>query len=772
MLESGQILAGRYGLSRRLADGRVTEAWLAHDRGTGDECVLKVLVAGTTDERAAFLAAARLQQAIRHPRVQPCLAVHDGTPAFAVFPALPGDASRLRGRPWTELVHVLRGVADALAALHAQDLVHRDLKPANVLIGDDGEPLLADFGLAARVGDAAALAGGSPYSMSPQQREDQPPASADDVYAYGALAYELLSGYPPHYPVAATELVPGGEPAPFAARLGAPAALERLVRRCLAQQPQDRPSAAEVADTLRTLAPDTGAVPSSAERRRVELRPPPASEAPIAPAWRPAGEVMPEPSALRSEGFRRGLMVASLGFLVALAGFVFFGLPRVVAQRGVASTTPLAPASTPAAAPAPRPPAPDLQKIAEAQRAFDELRPVVARRFESLEVRGAGRWDGEEYARGRRQLADADAAYGRREMAAALELLRASDASSQAAEKLAAPALAAELVAGAAAIEAGDALVARKRYSEALRIDPDSARAKRGLERAGTLDEVRRLVAEGAAAERDGRPDAAVAAYRKALALDRDTRAASEGVARVQGQAAESAYASAVSAGLEALARKDYAGARTAFERAGRLRPGAPEVTEGLAQVERALGDRTIGAHLAAAQAAEREEHWSVALAEYRSALVLDRNLLPAQQGVEHVEPRAMLDAELASYAERPERLLSSEVRAAARSVLERARAVPSPGPVLKAQMAAVERAVVGAETPMRVALASDNLTEVTIHRVGRLGTFERKDMELLPGRYTVVGVRAGYRDVRRQLDLLPGREAPPPLTIRCEEPI
>jgi hypothetical protein len=72
----------------------------------------------------------------------------------------------------------------------------------------------------------------------------------------------------------------------------------------------------------------------------------------------------------------------------------------------------------------------------------------------------------------------------------------------------------------------------------------------------------------------------------------------------------------------------------------------------------------------------------------------------------------------------------------------------------------------------MRVALASDNLTEVTIHRVGRLGTFERKDMELLPGRYTVVGVRPGYRDVRRQLDLLPGREAPPPLTIRCEEPI
>ena len=58
-----------------------------------------------------------------------------------------------------------------------------------------------------------------------------------------------------------------------------------------------------------------------------------------------------------------------------------------------------------------------------------------------------------------------------------------------------------------------------------------------------------------------------------------------------------------------------------------------------------------------------------------------------------------------------------------------------------------------------------------TALRIGRLGAFERKDMELLPGRYTVVGVRPGYRDVRRELTLLPGNAAPT-LVIRCEEPI
>jgi hypothetical protein len=90
---------------------------------------------------------------------------------------------------------------------------------------------------------------------------------------------------------------------------------------------------------------------------------------------------------------------------------------------------------------------------------------------------------------------------------------------------------------------------------------------------------------------------------------------------------------------------------------------------------------------------------------------------------------------------------------------------------VLSRQIATVDSLITSAETPQRVALTSDNLTDVTLYRVGRLGTFERKEVELLPGRYTVVGMRAGFRDVRREFTLLPGGEAPT-LAIRCEEPI
>ena len=295
--------------------------------------------------------------------------------------------------------------------------------------------------------------------------------------------------------------------------------------------------------------------------------------------------------------------------------------------------------------------------------------------------------------------------------------------------------------------------------------------ARRGLERAGTLTEVRQLLAEAAQLEEQGQAAAAAATYRKALQLDRDAHAARQALARLDAQATGGAFAAAMSQGLASLARRDFAAARSAFERAGRLRPGAPEVAEGLAQVERGLADRSIGAHLEAAQQAERTERWAAALAEYRKALDVDRNLLAARQGVERAEPRAMLDAELAAVIERPERLFSLEVRGAARATLQQARAVPAPGPVLARQVETVERLVAAAETPLRVALASDNVTEVTINRIGRLGAFDRKDVELLPGRYTVVGVRAGFRDVRRELTLVPGREAPT-LVIRCEEPI
>lgn len=778
VLESGQVLLARYTLLRKLGEGRASVVWLVHDRETAGDCALELLrpeLAAGPAERDCFLRAARLQQQLLHPNILRCLSVHEHEPVHAVFEFMAGgDLSRWRGREWRRSLPLLAQVADGAAALHARGLVHRDLKTTNVLVGDDGNARIADLGLAVPVGDAGALPGGSPFSSSPQQLDGLPPTIADDVYAFGVLAYELLTGYPPFYPDPAPERVRAEPPAPMAARSAVPGELERLVQQCLAKRPEDRPPGlGEIAARLHAMAAASfGERPTSDRSEHVVLRAPQPEPAAIEPKWQRPGAPGPSAAELRSQGFRRGVVAGAFVFLLVAAAVVFFALPRWVERRDAA----LAPAATAPAAPAStaKPPAAaerDLQRLAEAKREFEEARPPVAASLASLEARGAGGWGGERYSRGKQSLADADSAFASRDYDAALAHLRRAEVEIAAVATLAATMLRDALAAGGAAIDAGQSGEAKRQFALAAQIDPANEAAKRGLRRAGTLDEVRGLLAAAAEAERGGQPAEAQAAYRKALQLDPDAGAAREALARLQSQAAGTAFAAAVSQGLSALGRSDYVAARAAFERAGTIRPGAPEVQDGLARVERALGDRTIGGHLAAARQAEQAERWSSAVAEYRKALEVDRNLLAAQQGVERAEPRAMLDAELSAYLERPERLFSSEVRGAARAALARARDLPSPGPVLTRQVAALGDLLAAAETPVRIAIASDNLTEVTIYRVGRLGLFERRDMELLPGRYTVVGTRAGFRDVRRELVVLPGRETPV-LVIRCEEQI
>ena len=106
-----------------------------------------------------------------------------------------------------------------------------------------------------------------------------------------------------------------------------------------------------------------------------------------------------------------------------------------------------------------------------------------------------------------------------------------------------------------------------------------------------------------------------------------------------------------------------------------------------------------------------------------------------------------------------------------ARAILALPAAIEAGGPKLQRQTGQLAQAVASFATPVTATLQSDQLTEVVVYKIGRLGAFSRRDLELRPGTYTVVGSRRGYRDVRRQLVIEPGVE-PQPLSIRCEEKI
>lgn len=775
MLECGQVFAARYALQRRLGSGPSGETWVARDTIANRDVALKIATAQDLDSNAA----ARLRQefdalgAVAHVALLAPgrIEVADGR-TFLVSDYLPGgDLSRLRGRPWPFVLRRVVPVVDALRAMHAAGWVHGDVKSSNVLLDADGRPKLADFGTARPIGSAG-LADGSPYSMSPQRYAAEPAAVADDVYAVGALLYELIGGHPPFYPDVNAERVRNDVPPLLVGRPPVPDELAELVAGCLAKEAGSRPPGmTELRRRLDECLELPSASESSAGNFAGTVIQPPAEPTPIRAAWQRQSDAGPSAGELRREGFRRGVLVSGSVLAIAAVVFVFFVLPGLVESPGKPAKLTPAAVDTPAAASAAEPVAEDLEQLAELKRQAEGLRAPLDARLKSLQGRDAAAWAAADLAEARAKVAAADASMVARDFAAAIRNLQVAG---QVVGKLEvqAPQVTKRLVGeGGTALDDGRSLDAQQKFAAAQRVDPANAAAAAGLKRALVLDEVLKEIGAASRLEQAGDNGAAIAGYRRALALDPATRGAREGIERLQARAGQEAFSAAMAQGLGAVARKDYRAARQAFETAARLRPGAPEVAEGLRQVDQASRTRDISAMLAAARAAEQEERWSTALETYREALRSDPALIAGLEGVDRCELRAMLDAQLQSFVDHPERLFSQDGRGVARSVLGRGAQVVQPGPRFKGQVARVSQLVQQAETPIRVALTSDNATDVQIYRVGRLGVFDQRDLELLPGRYTVVGTRNGFRDVRKEFSLLPGAPAPV-LVVRCEDPI
>jgi serine/threonine protein kinase len=275
-LTHGLELGARYVLMRRLGRGGSAEVWLADDREGGEHVALKIL----DDQKGSH----PLSKG-SHPLPSGCdpssfVPVHDQLEIdgrrLVVMEYMPGgDLGQFRGRSFESWGRHADEVAAALEALHAQGLVHRDLKCSNVLLDAEGRARLSDFGLAAETG-ASVPAGGSPYNASPQQLRGEAAQPADDLYAFGALLYELIAGHPPYYPEITRDLVLHEPVPPLVPRGVVPVGVRELALRLLAKSPRERPaSAADVRARLAAAATGEGgimeplahALPDPAQRR-------------------------------------------------------------------------------------------------------------------------------------------------------------------------------------------------------------------------------------------------------------------------------------------------------------------------------------------------------------------------------------------------------------------------------------------------------------------------------------------------------------------------
>ena len=272
-------LSDRYRLQRELGAGGMATIYLAHDLRHDRKVALKVL----RPELAAVIGAERFLVEIRttanlqHPHILPLFdSGHAEGFLYYVMPFVEGESlrdrlNREKQLPVAEAVRIAGEVATALDYAHRHAVIHRDIKPENILL-QEGRALVADFGIALALSQAGStrmtetgMSLGTPHYMSPEQAMGERVITArSDVYALGAVTYEMLLGEPPFTGPTAQAIVAKvltDEPRPPAqVRRSVPPAVESAVLTALEKLPADRfASAGEFAAALTSTAPTVAA---------------------------------------------------------------------------------------------------------------------------------------------------------------------------------------------------------------------------------------------------------------------------------------------------------------------------------------------------------------------------------------------------------------------------------------------------------------------------------------------------------------------------------
>jgi serine/threonine protein kinase/Tol biopolymer transport system component len=296
-LNAGNKL-GPYVIEAPLGAGGMGEVYRARDTRLNRTVAIKVLSArlpASAQFSKRFHREARVIASLEHPHICPLYDVgEEHGITFLVMQHLHGEtlAERLRvgPLPFDRAIQIASEIAGALDAAHRAGVVHRDLKPANVMVTKTGVKLL-DFGLA-RVDDGAAVVaagvqdatvsaaltdeatvlGTLPY-MAPEQLEGRPADARTDIFALGAVLYEMTTGRRPFAGASHASLVAAimsaDPPALSVARGGIPPSLERVVRKCLAKDPDARwQDAGDLAAELQWVGEQDAVSVAPAERRR------------------------------------------------------------------------------------------------------------------------------------------------------------------------------------------------------------------------------------------------------------------------------------------------------------------------------------------------------------------------------------------------------------------------------------------------------------------------------------------------------------------------
>lgn len=277
---------GKYRIVARLGRGGMAEVYKAYQPGLDRYVGIKVLhthLVDDTDFIRRFEREARAVGRLRHPHIVQTLDFdHEGDLFFMAMEFIDGPtlkyelkARRAENKPFTlkEIARIFTALCSAIDYAHSHGMVHRDLKPANIMINQEGQVVLADFGVAQIIGatqytQTGALSG-TPAYMSPEQGQGEPGDERSDIYSLGIMLYELVTDVVPYdadtpFAVIMKHI---SEPLPLPTELkpDVPESVERVILKAMSKNPEDRyQTAGEMARTLREavdLSPDEESLP-------------------------------------------------------------------------------------------------------------------------------------------------------------------------------------------------------------------------------------------------------------------------------------------------------------------------------------------------------------------------------------------------------------------------------------------------------------------------------------------------------------------------------
>ena len=323
--------------------------------------------------------------------------------------------------------------------------------------------------------------------------------------------------------------------------------------------------------------------------------------------------------------------------------------------------------------------------------------------------------------------------------------------------------------------EARDALLqgnqdlAIQQYEIALAIDGINLEAKAGYERALKVDKVIEIMMQADIFRNDGEWKNAIVSYENALIIDPDWAKAIEGLEISKQSLDEELFQNSLSRGYQLMAEDKFEETKIEFNQALQINPSSKDVLQAIEELELKVRMSKIESIQYEALIAEVNEQWTLAKKHYEAILKLDANIKDASESLKTVNQRISLASELIFFTANADNLSDDDLLKKAKKTLNQAIAIKKKGPVLVGQIANLENIISLASVPINILILSDEMTIVTLYKVGELGVFLNKKMALRPGIYKAVGTRNGFRDVSLRFKVLPGKNNQS-FRIECKE--